>query len=206
MLLILNEGERFVSTLEKWPYLSSSYEGDYTASTVEYDISTDWSLSDFAFVDQIMDKYYHKRRLIPVSFNEYLDMYGSDPQDGQPRYFYLRASDTIGFAPTPDTTTTSNAGFTVYYTKTPTVMTNTAASPEWVASHHDVLVDYGLYRTWEREEYFDERDKAFGRFVEGISLMKRFYNMRVADSPVVFGDGTWTRRSRDSKRDHFPFS
>jgi hypothetical protein len=202
---MLNEGERFVSTLEKWPYLFASSEEDYAASTREYDLSSDFLITDLAYVDQIVDKYYHKRRLIPVSFAEYIDMYGSDPRSGWPRYYYLTGGDTLGFVPVPTTTTTGETGFVVYYYKQPTVMSTTSSSPEWASNHHDILVDYGLYRTWEREEYFDERDKAFGRFVEGISLMKRFYNMRVADSPIVFGDGIWTRRSRDSKRDHFPF-
>ena len=84
-------------------------------------------------------------------------------------------------------------------------MASMSASPEWHVSLHDLLVDYGLYRVWEREEYFDEAAKAYGKFIEGIGLMKRFYNMRTIDSPVVFGDGTWSERSRSSIRDHFPF-
>jgi hypothetical protein len=205
VLLLLNEGERFVSTLEKWPYLFTSSDEDYTAATREYDLSTDFSISDMAFIDQIVDKYSHKRRLIPISFQEYIDMYGDDPSSGNPRYYYLTGVDTLGLVPVPSATTTSSSGLSIYYYKTPTVMATTSASPEWTAQLHDLLVDYGLYRVWEREEYFDEATKAYGRFIEGVALMKRYYNMRTTDSPVVFGDGTWSRRVRSSVRDHLPF-
>lgn len=205
ILLLLNEGERFVSSLEKWPYLFTSSNEDYTATQREYDLSADLSISDMAFIEQVVDKYSHKKKLVHISFQEYLDMYGDDPPDGNARYFYLTGADTLGLVPVPSTTTATSTGFTIYYYKTPTVMASTAASPEWIAQLHDILVDYGLYRVWEREEYFDEAAKAYSRFVEGVALMKRYYNMRTTDSPVVFGDGTWSRRVRSSVRDHLPF-
>lgn len=206
LLLVLNEGERFISSLEKWPYLFESTEEDYTADTREYDLSADLSVTDLAFIDQIVDKNTHKRRMSPISFQEYLDEYGDDPRSGDPRFYYLVGVDTLGLVPVPPTTTAGSSGFSLYYYKRPTVMASTSSSPEWETSLHDLLVDYGLYRIWEREEYFDEAAKAYGRFVEGVTLMKRFYNMRTVESPIIFGDGTWSNRYRQSVRDHLPFN
>jgi hypothetical protein len=50
-------------------------------------------------------------------------------------------------------------------------------------------VDYGCYRVWEREEYFDESEKAYGRFVRGLKDMIRFYQMRTQENPLIYGDG-----------------
>lgn len=180
---ILEEGYNTVAGTHRWPWLENSASIDVTADTIEYAFPT-----GFAFMRAITrnGKSY---RLQEISQDKYIYMVGDNPTSStDARFFYITGS-KIGFYPTPSAT--ESGAYVVYFYKTPTIPTG-ANSPEWTSQFHHILVDYGAYRVWEREEYFDESEKAYGRFVRGLKDMIRFYQMRSQESPMVYGDGELT--------------
>lgn len=184
---VVNEGYMMVAVADRWPWLQASATFDVVAAQQEYDVSSDMSVTDFMWIESIVDNDEEDGMLDQMSFAQYLARWGGDPDTGSRAYsFYLKNTDTVGLLPVPDAD--ESAGYTLNYFKTPTVLVGGTSVPEWTSTLHQILVYYGVSAVWEREEYFTERDIAFQKFAMGIAELKRFYKMRNKDRPIVFGD------------------
>lgn len=185
---IFEEGYNTVVATHRWPFLEDGASLDVVADTATANLP-----SDFMFMRGVVrsGKSYS---LQEISRDRYLYLYGDNPStSANATHFYLTPT-TIGFYPTPSANET--AAYKIYFYKTLTVPTG-SSSPAWTSTFHHILVDYGAYRVWEREEYFEESEKAYMRFTRGIKDMIRFYNMRSQESQFIYGDGeasTWDSR------------
>ena len=177
---IFEEGYNIVSATHRWPWLEASANLDVTAATVAVTLPT-----GFAFMRAIVrnGKSYS---LQEIPQDKYLHLVGDNPTTSTDARFFYITNTTVGFYPTPSATEVG--AYICFYYKNPTIPTG-ASSPEWASQFHHILVDYGSYRVWEREEYFDESQNAYGRFVRGLKDMIRFYNMRSMEGQLIYGDG-----------------
>lgn len=193
---ILNEGIQNIASLRRWEFLYTDSTISVTANTVEYTLP-----ADFNFMGLVMQDALSNGPLLMLSHDEYVYRFGDNPSSGsQARYFYLRiagGTQKIGFYPTPSATAASE--YLIYYYKNPTELSASSDVPEWDASLHDVLVDYASYRLWEREEYFDESQRAFQRYGRRLGDMMRFYKMRGKVNRFIVGGGAYFGGYRDPR-------
>ena len=193
---IVADGYRLVAVADRWPWLATSAQITVVSGMQEYDISADLSVTDFMWLDSIVDNDEEDGLLDQLSVAQYLLRWGGDPDSGPRAYsYYFKNDDTVGLVPVPNTSETD--AYTLNYFKAPTVLSASGDSPEWTATLHHILVSYAASNVWEREEYFTERDLAFRKFAMGIAELKRFYKMRTKDRPIVFGDGGGGNRYGD---------
>ncbi len=190
VLTILNEGIQEISAMQRWDFLHTREVIDVVANTVEANLPSDFRLMDF--VQQVGKR---NGPLVMLSFSEYSYRYGDDPSTGsQARYFYLRTEDgtqKIGFYPTPASSGTG--AYEIFYFKSPTLLVNGSDEPEWDDQFHRILVDYAAFRLWEREEYFDESQRAFQRYARTLGDMVKFYRMRHKQTRMIVGGGAHAR-------------
>ncbi len=198
---VLNEGINDVSSLTRWPFLYKSATISVTASTVEASLPADFRMMGTVMVDG-------KRNspLIQISHDEYLYRFGDNAtSQADGRYFYLRFDDgteSIGFYPTPAATESDH--YDIYYYRSPTELSGSSDEPEWDSQFHPILVDYAAYRLWEREEYFEEAQSAFQRYVRRFADMVRYYNMRNHTNRLIVGDGAYFGGAWNPRK-HLPF-
>jgi hypothetical protein len=195
ILTIINEGGGYVSGLHRWPFLLNGPTNiTVVAGTVEYALNTAaWAVNTVVRAGK-------SRMLKEVSYDNYLRAVGDDPtSSSEATHYYLKADTTtpttlnLGLYPTPSANESNAYKYTWFKTWTDL----TTGSPIWHAQFHSILVDYGAYRLWEREEYFDEARDAYGRFTRTLKDMIRFYNMQSRDTELIYGDGmspVWDER------------
>lgn len=178
---IIDEAYNFVSQAYEWPWLEASANITVTANQTEYALPNDLQLL------QNVVRSNKKIVLQQVPFETVLRIYGDDlPVASDASAYYVRGSN-VGLVPTPSANETN--AYVVYYLKTPTLMTLDTDQPEWAATWHHVLVDYGVYRIFYREEYFQEAEAAYQHFIAGLQDMIAFYNKQAQPSHVIVGDG-----------------
>lgn len=197
LLTIINEGLREIATQHRWEWLFKSSTLNSTADTAEIALP-----ADFMFMGMVQRNGTKDSPLQNISFEEYKYWYGDDVSSSTtPTFYYIRFDDGtgyIGIYPTPSTTTT--ALLDIYYYRTPTELSAGGDTPEFDARFHSALVDYAAYRLWEREEYFDESQRAFQRYARRLREMLQFYNARYKERRFIFGDGIHNRRSDVRRR------
>lgn len=189
---VIDEAYYVVSQAADWPWLETSTNVSVTANTVEYALP-----ADFARLQGIV-RSGKQKRLSQISFEYYLDRYGNNPPTStEGVWFYIRG-DNFGIVPVPSANE-ANA-YILYYFKTPTLMAADTDQPEWTPAFHHILVDYGVYRVFYREEYFQEAETAFQHFMAGLGQMMSFYNRRNNQNyPLVVGDGVQRRAVWDDR-------
>lgn len=193
---ILNEGIQEIASLKRWDWLYTDSTISVTAGTVEYTLPADFNFMGFVMQDSLSNG-----PLLMLSHEEYVYRFGDNPSSGsQARYFYLRMDDgvsKIGFYPTPSATSTDE--YKIFYYKNPTELAAGGDEPAWDASLHNILVDYAAYRLWEREEYFDETQRAFSKYARRLNDMMRFYKMRGKVNRFIVGGGAYFGGYRDPR-------
>lgn len=198
---VLNEGINEISGLSRWPFLQKKSTLSVTASTVEVSLP-----ADFRQIVLVQQDAKRNGPLIQISHEEYSYRYGDNAATASDaRYFYIRFDDgtqKIGFYPTPSATV-ANA-YEIFYYRSPTELAAGTDTPEWDSQFHNILVDYASFRLWEREEYFDEAERAYRRYARRLADMTRFYNMRHKQVKLIFGDGTYYGGAFNFRR-HYPF-
>lgn len=193
----INDGIYMVAGMYKWSWLQTRLTKTLTAATAEYDISTDWSISNFMAMDQLTLVGESDGRLERMSYDDYRRFYGDDARTApKPTHFYMRGEDTVGFYPTPSVTLTN--GLLVDYYRMPTTLSSDAGTPEWSALFHHVLVDYLAYRIFMSLDYHQEAAGSLQEFVRGVNEMKDFYDRQASNDTFIFGDGIG--RAKLSKR------
>lgn len=197
VLLIINEGIREVSTQTRWEFLHTAATLATTSGTAEISLP-----ADFMFMNLVSKNGEKDRPLNSISFSEYKYWYGDDASTAsEASAYYIRYEDgtgKIGLYPTPNAT--ASDVYDIFYYKNPTELANGSATPEWDSRFHSLLVDYVAYRLWEREEYFDESQRAFERYGRRLREMMTFYSTRHKVNRFIYGDGSaqghdsWIRR------------
>ena len=94
----------------------------------------------------------------------------------------------INLLPKP---TVSSVKYNVLYYKEPTSIT-TVTSPAFNAQFHHILVHYGEWRMWQREEDLDKANEAHAQFYRLLGQMIAWYKTAGDRGPWAVGSGSST--------------
>lgn len=181
---ILDQGIRDCAVKFDWPFLAKSDSITLVGGTESYALPADLGKLRALVLDGT------RYRLREISSNTAWENEGGLPGSGTPRTFFIWGSNVL-FRPIPDAAGT----VTVYYHKTPTLLTNDTSTPEWDAQFHMILADFAAQHMWEREEEFEKAEVFAQRYANGVEQMARYYLNRASDSPLVYGYRPYTRRT-----------
>lgn len=174
---LFDQAMRDVSVRFDWPYLAKIDTIAVTSGTDTYALPADADrLQAFLVADSTAP-------LKEVAAATALSAEGLSPSTGTPSFFFLWGEEVV-LRPIPDADTT----LSVYYFRTPVLMTDDAHVPEFAAQFHYILTDFVMQQLWEREEDFEKGNVYKDRFLQGIEQMARFYLNRTQDSPLVIGE------------------
>ncbi len=190
IVLLLNSGVDEVSIADFWPFLEASETISLAAATQTYALPT-----SFEFMVSIVDDD-NDRTIEYIAPQTFFNFYGNDTGNTTttPK-FYTIWENLIYFTPIPSTTDTNR--LTAYYYKSGTQLSLTTSTPDWHEGFHQVLVEYVKWKLWDREEYFDQAERAFIAYARYLSAMSGWYARRAKRMPAVAGDGVFRPRPGD---------
>ena len=126
----------------------------------------------------------------------YFNFYGNDTGNTSTSInFYTIWEDLIYITPIPSTNDTNR--LKLYYYKSGTQLSAGSTKPDWHEAFHQVLVEYVKWKLWEREEYFDQSERAFIAYARYLSAMSSWYARRAKRMPAVYGGGVFRPRPGD---------
>lgn len=190
IVTLIDQGMLEVGLAHPWPFLEESTTLGLTADTQTYAVPAGVDIV-VAVVDDD-----HNRRIEYIAPATFFQRYGND-NDNTSTYpeFYTIWDDAIYVTPTPSATDANR--LTLYYYETITPLANGSAVPEFNAAFHYILVEYCKWKLYDREEYFDQSERAFIMFNRYLDQMITFYTRRVQQAPYIAGDGTYNRSAGD---------
>jgi hypothetical protein len=183
----LNEGVAEVASMYRWSWLEA--EGHF--HTIDGQTHYDYPASTDATVllpgcEKIIAIYHSSlhQRVRPTSLAAAVEAYGGTfPEAATATNFYLHGG-AIYLLPIP----TSAVQYNVFYLKGPDALEVSASSyPQWNAQFHHVLVHYGEWRMWQREEDNDKAQIAQANFYRILSQMISWYSNLADDRPWALG-------------------
>lgn len=188
--LIINQGIHEVSVAEDWPFLQASTTIDLSDSTQTYALSSE--ASDFNRAEALVDDD-HDRTLEFMSPTSFFYEVGNDTgNESTNPEFWTIWENKIYLSPIPSSDDT--ARLTLYYYKNPTTLSADDDTPEWDVAWHWILVEYGKWKLYEREEYFTEAERAFNSYTRYLADMAAYYSFQANPFPFTAGDGNIRRR------------
>jgi hypothetical protein len=190
VLAWLNEGVAEVASTTDWPWLQASGHvhtvanqayativGVHGAGIIGADVERIIAITPNGALGN--------GRLQQVSPYEALNEYSGKPSSAQwATHFYTWAG-LVYFLPTPTTISV----YDVLYIKTPTALASTSSTPEWNGLFHHILVHYGEWRMWQREEDLDKANEAHAQFYRVLAQMIAWYSPQHPVGPIVIGSG-----------------
>lgn len=182
---IINQGVEEVAGAFHWPWLEASTTISLVDSQQTYALSSE--ASDFntavALVDDDNDD-----TIEFIAPSKFFELVGNDTgnESGDPDYWTIW-EDKIYLTPIPEANDTNR--LTLYYYKNPTTMSADDDVPEWDNAFHWILVEYGKWKLWEREEYFEQAERSRQTFTQYLADMSAFYLARIKRAPFIYGDG-----------------
>ena len=190
IVLLLNSGVDEVSVADWWPFLEASANMSTVDATRTIALPADFSVA-MSLVDDDND------RTVPyIAPASMWSIYGNDTGNtGTTFNFWTIWEDLLYLTPSPDGADTDR--FTFYYYKDGTQLSAGTTVPDWHEGFHQVLVEYVKWKLWDREEYFDQSERAFITYSRYLSAMSEWYSRRTKQMPGVAGDGMWRPRPGD---------
>lgn len=182
---LFDQAIRDVSVRFDWPYLAKIDTIAVTNGTDTYALPADCDRVHTILLAG------STAPLEEVAASTGLSAEGLSPSSGTPSWFFIWGENFV-LRPVPDADNT----LTVYYFRTPTLMTDDAHEPEFADQFHYVLTDFVMQQLWEREEDFEKGNVYKDRYLQGVEQMARFYLNRAKDAPLVIGEpkAMWSRR------------
>jgi hypothetical protein len=190
IVLMINEGMHEISLASEWPWLEESTTISAVANQQGYNLPGDFNYA-VAVVDDDNDL------TVPyISPSDFFHRYGNDTGNTgtTPNYFTIWDGQIL-FTPTPSANDTNR--FTLYYLKTVTTLSSGSSVPAFHAAFHPMLVEYCKWKLYDREEYFDQSERAFITYARYLSQMITWYSRRAKREPYIGGDGDAYRSPRD---------
>lgn len=184
---IINQGLYEIGAASDWPFL-------YTSSTLSLVASTRTVALPATFqryvvlVDDDVDQ-----ALPFLSPDVFFSRYGNDTGNTttSPSFWTIYGTN-IYFSPIPSANDTNR--YTLYFYRGITPLTAGTDEPEFNDAFHYALVEYGKSKLYEREEYYQEAERALESFSSYIEDMVAFYSRRGDITPAIAGEGTRYRR------------
>lgn len=185
--IIVNQGYHEISVFTDWPWLYASTTITLVADQANYALPADYQKT-IALIDDDNDE------TIPYLSPElYWHRVGNDTGNSSatPDFFTIY-NDDINLTPIPSSADTNR--LTLKYYKTITELSADGDEPVFHDAFHYALVEYTKWRLWEREEFFQEGQRAQLSYRTYLLNMQDFYNNQVNHTPAVWGDGMTLRR------------
>jgi len=190
IILLLNSGVDEVSVAGFWPFLEASATMKPLDSTRTIALPADFEIA-MTVVDDDND------RIIPyIPPASMWHLIGNDTGNESTNFnFWTIWEDLLYLTPIPSADDTDR--LTIYYYKSGTQLAAGATKPDWHEGFHQILVEYVKWKLWDREEYFDQSERAFVTYSRYMSAMTDWYARRTKRMPGLAGDGMWRRQSGD---------
>jgi hypothetical protein len=182
IVVLIGQGLQEVSLAYEWPWLQK------TASLSLADSTRTIALpADFQYGSTLIDVD-HDRRLpyyAPATFWE-LTGDGGDRESTTPQFFTTWAGNIV-LHPIPVDNDTNR--LSIHYYRTVTALSAGDDVPEFHTAFHWMLVEYCKWKLYEREEYYDQSERAFITYSRYLADMIDFYSSRFKLEPTAWGEG-----------------
>lgn len=190
IILLINNGVDEISVADWWPFLEASANMTPLDSTRTIALPTAFSVA-MHLVDDDND------RTIPyIAPASMWHIYGNDTGNEASTFnFWTIWEDKLYLTPIPVAEDTDR--LKLYYYKDGTQLSAGSTKPDWHEGFHMMLVEYVKWKLWNREEYFDQSNRAFIEYTRYLSAMSTWYARRTKQMPGVAGDGMWRPRPGD---------
>lgn len=190
IVVLLNQGIEEIATVFPWPWLEETANVSLTADTRTVALPNDY-LTGAVLVDDDNDT-----ELPYVAPATFFRMIGNDTDnDSTDPDFFTIYEGNFYFSPIPSANDTNR--YTIYYYETPTTMSTGGATPQFVAAFHWILVEYALWKLYNREEYYSQSERAFITYSRYLNEMMAWYARRMKHAPFIAGDGRLSSGNRD---------
>jgi len=182
IVLLLNSGVDEISLADYWPWLEASATLTAVDSTRTIALPADFEFA-MALVDDDNDE------IVPyIAPSTLWHAVGNDTgNEGTTFKYWTIWENKVYLTPIPEAGDTDR--FTLYYYKTATQLSAGDTLPEWHEAFHQILVEYVKWKIWDREEYFDQSERAFITYSRYLSAMSDWYSRRAQRAPWIAGDG-----------------
>lgn len=185
---IINQGLYEVSTAFSWPWLETTTDLSLTADVRYIDLPDNYDFG-IALIDDD-----HDSALEHIGAKSFFTLIGNDTDnEGTNPEFFTIFDGKIYLHPIPSS---DDAGrFTLYYYGEVSALSLDTDEPPFHKSFHWVLIEYSKWKIYEREEYYDQSERAFITYSRYLQDMMAWYGNPMKRAPFIFGDGRHSRRS-----------
>jgi len=182
IVALIDSGMAEVGIADFWPFLEANSTVTTVADQQNYALPGDFEYA-VSLVDDPNDQ--RVEYIAPAAF---FSRFGNDTGNtsADPQYWTIWENEIL-ISPIPSAAVTDK--FTLYYYRAITALASGAAVPEFHAGFHQVLVEYCKWKLWDREEYFDQSERAFIQYARYLSDMRVWYATQVKRYPMIAGDG-----------------
>ena len=186
IILLIDTCMDEISTISFWPFLQKNTTVTAVANQQTYAVPNDF-LYAVALVDDDNDN-----TVQPIAPHSFFAQFGNDTGNTSTfAEFWMIWENKIYLSPIPSTNDT--ARWKLYYYGDIIPVRQDADVPEFHASFHQGIVEFVKWKLWEREEFFDQADRSFARYLTYLARMEDFYMSQIRRTPYIIGDG---RRQR----------
>lgn len=182
IVVLIGQAMSEISLAADWPFLQTSTTISAVDSQRPYALPSGF-VKGVALVDDDYDE-----NLEYVTPKVFFARYGNDTgnESTRPSHFTVWGTNIL-LHPIPTSNDTNR--YSIYYITDITALSSGSTSPQFHAGFHWMLVEYCLWKLYEREEYYDQSERAFITYSRYLEDMKSFYGTRFRRSPYLWGDG-----------------
>lgn len=184
---LINQGYHELSTAFPWPWLETTADFTVGSDVRNYALPSNFDYA-ITMIDTDLD------RSIPhVAAQDFFEMVGQDSSStsNAARFWTIYDGD-VYFHPVPSTAIT--AAYTLKYYSNITILSGSNDEPAFHDGFHWMLVEYVKWKLYDREEYFDQSQRAFIIYATYLDKMIDWYGSPVKRAPFLWGDGRPVRR------------
>ena len=183
---LINQGYHELSVMYPWSWLETTADFTVSKNVRKYALPSNFDYG-ITMIDTNTD-----RAIQYVPAKEFFEETGNDTDTtAKAARLWTIFDNNVYFHPVPSTQTT--AAYTLYYYSEITEIT-AEDQPAFHTAFHWALVEYVLWKLYNREEYFAQSERAFITYSRYINEMIAFYNSKTKWSSFVWGDGRKPRQ------------
>lgn len=174
-----------IQVIAEWPFLQDAHSYTVTADDASYALPTGF-LKAAAMVDVDNDT------TVPyVAPGTYFNLVGTDAGNtAATARFWTIWNGEVLFTPIPSANDTDR--YVLYFYSTITAVDADNEIPEFNEGFHWAIVEYCKWKLYDREEYYDQSERARMTYMDYMSQMVDWYSNRVKLEPFAWGDGKFT--------------
>ncbi len=182
IVVLINMAVDEISIADYWPFLEASATMSAVDSTRTIALPSNFEFA-MALVDDDNDE------TIPyISPAQLWHEVGNDTGNESTSFRYWTIWENLLYlTPIPQANDTNR--FTFYYYKSGTQLSAGSTDLDFHEGFHMMVVEYVKWKLWDREEYFDQSERAFITYSRYLDAMSNWYARRAKRSPWIGGDG-----------------